>query len=51
VEDCEWLELSLILAIRRYMCDPDPTIQHLVASWAAEVAMLQEIRRGLNDPG
>lgn len=47
----EWRELALILSIRRNLGNPDPLIPHLIANWAAEIAVLQEIRRGWNDPG
>jgi len=50
-EDCEFLLLGLLIALRRHILDPDPTVQRLCVQWAAEAAALQEVLRGWNDPG
>jgi len=50
-EDLEFLEIGLILALKRYLLTDDPDILKMLPQWAAEVAALQEARRGLNDPG
>jgi hypothetical protein len=50
-DDLEWRELALIISIRRNMLNPDPVVQRLLANLAAEVVVLQDVRRGRNDCG
>jgi hypothetical protein len=50
-DDLEWRELALIISIRRNMLNPDPAVQRLLANLAAEVVVLQDVRRGRNDCG